>query len=43
MTTPQGAPPGTRSSISVGFFGLGLFMGMWGVMVPIRSAGLALS
>lgn len=43
MTTPQGAPPGTRSSISVGFFGLGLFMGMWGVMVPIRSADLALS
>ncbi len=34
---------GARNSISVGFFGLGLFMGMWGVMVPLRSAELGLS
>ena len=33
----------TRRSISIGFFGLGLFMGMWGVMVPLRSAALGLS
>ena len=32
-----------RRSISAGFLGLGLFMGMWGVMVPLRSADLGLS
>ena len=32
-----------RRAISAGFLGLGLFMGMWGVMVPIRSADLGLS
>ena len=33
----------SRRSISIGFLGLGLFMGMWGVMVPLRSADLGLS
>ncbi len=32
-----------RRAISAGFLGLGLFMGMWGVMVPLRSADLGLS
>ena len=32
-----------RRSISAGFLGLGMFMGMWGVMVPLRSADLGLS
>ena len=32
-----------RRAISTGFLGLGLFMGMWGVMVPLRSADLGLS
>ncbi|MGC6452539.1 MAG: MFS transporter [Candidatus Puniceispirillaceae bacterium] len=41
MTSPLLAT--TRRSISAGFFGLGLFMGMWGVMVPLRSAALGLS
>ena len=33
----------SRRSISFGFLGLGLFMGMWGVMVPLRSTDLGLS
>ena len=33
----------SRRSISAGFLGLGLFMGMWGVMVPLRSTELELS
>jgi len=41
MTAPLLAS--SRRSISVGFLGLGLFMGMWGVMVPLRSADLGLS
>jgi len=41
MAPAQLAP--TRRSIAIGFFGLGLFMGMWGVMVPLRSADLGLS
>jgi len=32
-----------RHSILGGFFGLGLFMGMWGALVPARSANLGLS
>lgn len=32
-----------RRSILSGFFGLGLFMGMWGALVPARSADLGLS
>ena len=32
-----------RRSISAGFFGLGSFMGMWGVMIPERVASLGLS
>ena len=32
-----------RRSICVGFFGLGTFMGMWGVMIPERVASLGLS
>ena len=33
----------SRRSIAAGFLGLGLFMGMWGVMVPARSAALNLT
>ena len=33
----------SRLSIVVGFLGLGLFMGMWGVLVPARSADLGLN
>ncbi|HCV89570.1 MAG TPA: hypothetical protein DGU02_10285, partial [Alphaproteobacteria bacterium] len=43
MVGPETALTKVRSSISIGFFGLGLFMGMWGVMVPLRSAALGLS
>ncbi|MEC8121708.1 MAG: MFS transporter [Pseudomonadota bacterium] len=50
MSTPPLSKPGlgssliaSRRSISIGFLGLGLFMGMWGVMVPLRSADLGLS
>ena len=43
MTGPHPVLAKTRNSISIGFFGLGLFMGMWGVMVPLRSAELGLS
>jgi|GEM_PF-741690 len=32
-----------RRSICAGFFGLGTFMGMWGVMIPERVASLGLS
>jgi len=32
-----------RRSILAGFLGLGLFMGMWGALVPARSADLGLS
>ena len=34
---------GSRRSIAAGFLGLGLFMGMWGVLVPARSASLGLT
>ena len=34
---------GSRVSISAGFLGLGLFMGVWGVLVPARSADLGLN
>ena len=49
MTTDSLTPPleaglgGARRSILVGFLGLGLFMGMWGALVPARSADLGLS
>ena len=33
----------SRLSIVVGFLGLGLFMGMWGALVPARSADLGLN
>ena len=33
----------SRRSIAAGFLGLGLFMGMWGVLVPARSAALGLT
>ena len=33
----------SRRSILGGFLGLGLFMGMWGALVPARSADLSLS
>ena len=33
----------SRISIAAGFLGLGLFMGMWGVLVPARSAALGLT
>ena len=33
----------TRRSIAAGFLGLGLFMGMWGVLVPARSSALGLT
>ena len=32
-----------RRSIAAGFFGLGSFMGMWGVMIPERVASIGLS
>ncbi len=39
-----GVPLGAaRRSILNGFLGLGLFMGMWGALVPARSADLGLS
>ena len=49
MTTDTLTPPlyaslgGARRSILGGFLGLGLFMGMWGALVPARSADLGLS
>ena len=33
----------SRLSIVVGFLGLGLFMGMWGALVPARSADIGLN
>ena len=33
----------SRLSILMGFLGLGLFMGMWGALVPARSADLGLN
>lgn len=39
--TPQDISQ-TRFSISFGFFGQGAFFGMWGVLVPERSASLGL-
>lgn len=37
------AQAATRLSIVIGFLGLGLFMGMWGALVPARSADLGLN
>ena len=36
-------PAASRLSIIIGFLGLGLFMGMWGALVPARSADLGLN
>ena len=37
------AQAATRLSIVIGFLGLGLFMGMWGALVPARSTDLGLN
>ena len=45
MNTPVIAPNlvTARRSIAGGFFGLGSFMGMWGVLIPERVASLGLT
>jgi len=41
--TPDIRLAASRRSILTGFLGLGLFMGMWGALVPARSAELSLT
>ncbi|MGB2410870.1 MAG: hypothetical protein ACPIC3_04775, partial [Candidatus Puniceispirillaceae bacterium] len=41
--TPDIRLAASRRSILTGFLGLGLFMGMWGALVPARSAELGLT